>query len=147
MITALLFVIVVCGAVGVFGVHSRTVHTASAGYELSVTYPQSARAGLDVPFEVLARHPGGFGGELTLAISRNYFRMFESQGFFPDADSSTADEHFVYLTFTAPPGEVFTLWYDAYIQPAQQLGKSAQVKLMIDDKVVAQTSLRTWLVP
>lgn len=144
---AVLLIIVICGAVGVFGVRSRTAHTSSNGYDLAVTYPQSARAGLDVPFEVVVRHPGGFGDSLTLAISRDYFRMFESQGFFPDADSSTADDQFVYMTFSAPKGDVFTLWYDTYIQPAQQLGKSAKVDLIIDDKVVAQTSLRTWLVP
>lgn len=148
IVTGVLLVIVVCGAVGVFGVHSRTAHTSSGGYDLSVTYPQSARAGLDVPFEVVVRHAGGFGDSVTLAISRGYFRMFESQGFFPDTDSSTADGQFVYLTFSAPPGDVFTLWYDAYIQPAQQIGKSAEVKLLSNGgKVLAETSLRTWLVP
>jgi hypothetical protein len=147
VITALLFVIVVCGAIGVFGVHSRTAHTSSNGFQMSVTYPQTARSGWDVPFEVVVRHPGGFGDSLTLAISRNYFRMFESQGFFPDADSSTADDQFVYMTFTAPKGDVFTLWYDTYIQPSQQLGKSAEVRLIVNETVVAKTTLRTWLVP
>ena len=145
--TFVLFVIVVCGAIGIFGVHTRTARTSGGGFELSVTYAQSARAGLDVPFEIVVRHPGGFGDQLTLAVSRDYFRMFESQGFFPDIDSSTADDQFVYMTFDAPKGDVFTLWYDAYIQPSEQLGKSADVRLIIDDQVVAQTSLHTWLVP
>ena len=73
--------------------------------------------------------------------------MFETQGFFPDPDSATNDGSFVYLTFTKPRGDDFVLDYDAYIQPAAQVGKSAVVKLLLEDTVVARTDLRTWLVP
>jgi hypothetical protein len=144
---AVLLVIVLAGALGVFGVHSRTTSTRSGGYELSVTYPQTARAGLDVPWRTRVHHAGGFDSAITLAVSTDYWRMFETQGFFPDADSSTNDGHFVYLTFQKPRGTDFVLDYDAYIQPAAQLGKSATVKLIVHGSVVAETTLHTWLVP
>lgn len=135
------------GAVGVFGVHSRTVDAASNGYTLQVTYPQTARAGLDVAWRAHVHHAGGFPGGLTLAVSTDYFRMFETQGFYPDADSSTNDGRFVYFTFTKPPGDDFLLDYDAYIQPGSQIGKSATVKVIIHGTTVVQASLHTWLVP
>jgi hypothetical protein len=143
-----LLVIVVSGAVGVFGVHSRTTSATANGYTLTITYPQSARAGLDVPLRVGVHHPGGINDDLTLAISTDYFRMFESQGIYPDASDATNDGRFVYLTFSKPPGgDDFLVDFDVYIQPGSQLGKSATVKLIIGGHEVAHTAIRTWLVP
>jgi hypothetical protein len=143
----LLLAVVVAGAVGVFGVHSRTALTRSNGYTLEVRYPQTARAGLDVPWRVIVHKPGGFAGPITLAVSTAYFRMFETQGFYPNADSSANDGSFVYFTFDHPHGEDFVMDYDAYIQPSAQLGKSATVRLIVGGTVEASTSIRTWLVP
>jgi hypothetical protein len=143
----ILLVIVVLGAVGVFGVHSRTISARSGGYALTVTYPQVARAGLDVPFRVRVHHPGGFSNSLTIAISSDYFRMFETQGFYPTADSMTNTGRLVTFTFTKPPSETFELEYDAYIQPAAQLGKSATIEVLVHGVAVASTTLHTWLVP
>jgi hypothetical protein len=146
---AILVVIVVLGAVGFFGVHSRTVSSQGAeGYRLTVTYPQVARAGLDVPWRARVQHPGGVSEDVTLAISSAYFRMFETQGFYPDASEVTNDGTFVYFTFTKPPpGQDFLVDYDAYIQPSAQIGKSATVRLIIGGRLVAQTHLHTWLAP
>ena len=93
---SLLLAIVVAGAFGVFGVHSRTVTTHANGYTLEVLYPQTARAGLDVPVRFTVHHPGGFDQGITIAVSTDYFRMFETQGFYPDADRSSNDGQFVY---------------------------------------------------
>jgi hypothetical protein len=50
---------VVAKASGLFGVHSRSTRTTAKGYTLTVTYPQTARAGLDVPWRARVHHPGG----------------------------------------------------------------------------------------
>jgi len=148
VVVAVLALIVIAGALGVFGVHSRTVRTTANGYTLTVTYPQTARAGLDVPWRVHVHHPGGFPAQIVIAVSTDYFRMFETQGFFPDADSVSNDGRFVYFTFDTVPGSSdFSVDYDAYIQPAAQIGKSAIVKLVVGKHIQAQTSLHTWLVP
>jgi hypothetical protein len=54
---------------------------------------------------------------------------------------------FVYLTFTTQPGHDFLVDYDAYIQPAQQIGTSGTVQLIVHGVVEAQQSFRTWLLP
>jgi hypothetical protein len=145
--TGLLLMIVVLGAVGVFGVHSRTVTKSANGYTLSVTYPQVARAGLDVPWRVHVRRAGDLPDQITVAVSADYFRMFETQGFFPDADAATSDGGLVYFTFDTPGGQDFVVDYDAYIQPAAQVGKSATVELIVAGRLVVSVSLHTWLVP
>jgi hypothetical protein len=144
----LLTTVVVLGAFGVFGVHSRTAAGSGGGYTLTVTYPQVARAGLDVPWRARVHRDGGIDTDVTLAVSSAYWRLFETQGFYPDADMATNDGEFVYLQFSKPPpGQDFVLEYDAYIQPAAQLGKSATIKLMIDGREMARVSIHTWLVP
>jgi hypothetical protein len=146
---AVLLAVVILGAVGFFGVHSRTVSAqGDDGYRLTVTYPQVARAGLDVPWRARVHHPGGVNDDVTLAISSGYFGMFETQGFYPDASEVTNDGTFVYFTFDKPPpGQDFLVDYDAYIQPSAQIGKSATVQLIIGGHLVAQTHLHTWLAP
>lgn len=145
----LLFLLVVAGAIGVFGVHARTVRSSgTAGFHLEVTYPRTARAGLDVPWRITVTRDRPLPEQLTLAVSGDYFRMFESQGFYPEADSETRDGSYVYFTFTTAPGSDKFVWdSDTYVQPSAQLGKSATVRVIADGDVVAQTSFRTWLVP
>jgi hypothetical protein len=144
---AVLSIVVLLGAFGLLGVKSRTTDAVASGYTLHVTYPQIARAGLDVPWRAEVRHSGGFGKELTLAISADYFRMFETQGFYPTPDHVGDDGTFVYMTFDNPVGDEFVLDYDAYIQPAAQLGKTATVKVIVAHIVVVQAHLETWLLP
>ena len=143
----MLLIVVVAGVFGILGVHSSTITARENGYALSVTYARTARAGLDVPFRAHIQHPGGLPSSITLAVSTDYFRMFETQGFYPDADSATNDGRFVYLTFTTPSGDEFVMDFDAYIQPAAQLGKSATVELIVHGSTMTTVRLHTWLVP
>jgi hypothetical protein len=144
---AVLFVIVVLGGLGLFGVRSRTVETSSSGYTLRVVYPQVARSGLDVPVRVEVQHAGGFGKALTVAITSDYLRMFETQGWYPTPDHVGSDGQFEYMTFDNPVGDTFVLDYDAYIQPSAQIGKSATVEVIAGHVVVAHADLKTWLLP
>jgi len=143
---ALLLVIVVVGATGWLGVHSRTTTRHAGGYALRVTYPQVARAGLDTPFRVHVTYPSP-PKTITIAITSDYFRMFETQGFYPNPDTQKNDGRFVQFQFDGPPAGGMELEYDAYVQPAAQLGKSATVQVLVDGVVVVQTKIRTWLVP
>ena len=81
------------------GVRRRPGPTATT---CSVTYAAVARAGLDVPLEVMVRHPGGFAEELVLGITADYLDIFETQGFTPDPTEATRDGDTLYLTFAGP---------------------------------------------
>lgn len=143
VITLLLIV----GATGYLGVHSRTVKASANGYSLTVVYPQVARAGLDVPWRATVRHPGGFSSDITLAISSHYFDIFETQGFHPNPSEESATPEFYYLTFSRPPGDTLEVSYDAYIQPGAQLGRHADTAVLVNNVEMVRVDYRTWLVP
>ena len=141
---------VLAGLLGLLGVHTTTTSSASGGWTVSVRHASIARAGLDVPWQVTVRHPGGFGDEVTLAVTGSYFDIFETQGFSPAATEETRDADTWYLTFTAPPGETFVVSYDAYIQPAAQRGQAGTVTVLDggpEAAAVATVDFRTRLLP
>lgn len=144
-----LAVIVVLGATGLFGVRSATTSAAGAGYTMSLTYPRTARAGLDVPWTLIVRHPGGFDKPFTIALSASYFDILEYQDFHPEPSSETGDGTWNYLQFDPPPdhSSTFRLSLDTYVQPASQIGRTATVRLIAHGVQVAQVRFSTFLMP
>ena len=144
---SVLAVIVAVGASGWLGVHAQTVRSATGGYTLSLTYPRVARSGLDIPWELRLTHPGGFKGSIVVAVPSNFFDIIEYQDFHPAPSDETATGNFNYLTFSPPPGDVFTLALDTYIQPASQIGRSGNVVAFVNKLPVAHVHFSTLLIP
>jgi hypothetical protein len=150
LVLVLILVFVLLDGIGVLGEHTGTVTRTADGYTLKLEYPETGRAGLDARWRVHVTHPGGFGKQLTLAVTGDYFDIFETQGFFPDASTETRSGNVLYLTFDAPPGDTFALDYDAYIQPASQQGHSAHLAVLAtgaDSPEVVGVDYTTRLVP
>jgi hypothetical protein len=147
LLVALLAVIVLAGGAGLFGVRSRESSASAAGWTVSVTYAWVARAGLDVPWQVTVHHDGGFAGPVTLAVTADYFDIFESQGLDPEPATETSDGDKLYWTFDPPPGDDLVVDFDAYIQPSSQLGASGEVAVLDGGRPVVSVPFRTWLVP
>ena len=143
----LLLVFVLAGLAGLLGVRVATVSTDSDGWTLSLRHATTARAGLDVPWEVTVTHEGGFGKDVTLAVTGDYFDIFETQGFTPDPSDATRDGDTLFLTFAAPPGDTFVVAYDAYIQPASQVGRDGTLSVMDGGAPVATVDFGTRLLP
>ena len=53
----------------------------------------------------------------------------------------------LYLTFDTPPADTFVLAYDAYIQPASQVGRSGTVAVVEDGRQVGSLDFQTTLLP
>lgn len=140
-------VAVAAGLLSLLGVRSSSVSAHDGGYDVSLRYPSVARAGLDTPWQVTVTHPGGFGKELTLAVTGDYFDIFETQGFHPEPADETRDRDTLYLTFTAPPGDTFVVDFDAYIQPASQQGRSATLSIIDGGARKATVAFDTLLLP
>jgi hypothetical protein len=147
LLVALLTAIVVAGAAGLFGVRSSEATASNAGWTVSVTYAAVARAGLDVPWKVTVHRDGGFTGPVTLAVTADYFDIFESQGLDPEPSSETSDGDRLFWTFDPPPGDQLSVDFDAYIQPSSQLGASGEVAVLNAGVPVVSVPFRTWLVP
>ena len=145
---SLLALVVLLGATGLLGVHAGTATGGSADYRLTVTYPHVARSGLDIPWNLRLVHPGGYSSDITVALSADYYDIFEFQGMHPEPSEETSDGRYVYLTFAPPEsGDVFAVSLDTYVQPASQIGRKADTAVIIDGHTVARVSYKTWLVP
>ena len=144
----LLVLVVVAGATGWLGVRSATVTDSGDGWQLSVEYPMVARAGLDTPWTVTVESAEPIAGEVTVAVTTEWFSLFETQGLSPAPVAETSDDTMTYFVLNPPPsGTTLTLDYDAYVQPAAQLGESAEVWLVVDGERVATVDYRTWVLP
>lgn len=144
----MLWLVVLAGAVGLLGVHSRTVSASGGGVNASLTYAGIARAGWDVPWHLVITKEGGFGsGTVTVAVSQSFFDIYETQGFHPAPASETSDAHYVYLEFAPPPGDTLVVDYDAYIQPTAQLGRHSDLKVITDGQERVSLTWRTFLFP
>ena len=139
--------VVLAGATGLLGVHTSTVDATASGYNVTLDYPRTARAGLDVVWTATVEHEGGFDKDVTLAVTADYFDIYETQGFFPEPDSQTRDGTTLYLTFTRPPGDILRVSYDAYIQPSSQVGRDGTLAVVVDGERVADVDFSTWLAP
>ena len=145
---AAMALVVAAGLTGLLGVHTSEASARHDGYTLTLHYPGVARAGLDTTWQVEVTHPGGFGKELTLAVTGDYFDIFETQGFHPEPSAETSQGDDVWLTFDTPPlGGPFIVDYDAYIQPASQRGSPATISVIVDDAPVVSVDITTVLFP
>jgi len=136
------------GLLGFLGVRSATTSASADGYTLTLEHATVARAGLDVPFSVTVTHGGGFDAPVRIAVTGDYFDIFETQGFTPEPSAQVRDGDLLYLTFDPPDGDTFRWSYDAYIQPSSQRGRSGEVSLMTDSGQVRITiPFRTRLLP
>jgi hypothetical protein len=145
-ITALCLVIL-AASVGLLGGHTSTATAVGDGYRMTLRYPRVERPGIDTVWELTVVHAGGFPGGVTVAVTGDYFDLFETQGFYPTPSSTTRDAKNVYMTFTKPPGDSFVVMFDAYIQPYSVFGKKATVSVMDKGVAVASIHYHTWLVP
>jgi hypothetical protein len=143
----LILAIVVAGLSGLLGVRDGTVSSSGAGYSISLNYPRIARAGLDVPWQVTVTHPGGFDGPVTLAVTGDYFDIFEAQGITPQPSDETQDDSTYYLTFTKPPGDTLVVAWDIYVQPSSQRGRGGTLSVVEDGQPVASVNFTTRLLP
>ncbi len=144
-----LALVVAVGLSTYLGVHTGTASADHGTWGLSLDYPQVARPGLDVRWQATVTHPGGFDQEVTLAISGDYFDIFETQGFHPEPSDETRDGRMLYLTFSAPPGDTFVVDFDTYVQPASQSGRSGTLAVVDNQTLAPLTSVdfRTRVMP
>ena len=82
--------LVLAGLLGLVGVRTAKTSTEREGpWSVTVEHATVARAGLDAQWEVTVTRDGGFGAELVLAVTGDYFDIFETQGFSPEPSDST----------------------------------------------------------
>jgi hypothetical protein len=147
---ALVALVVVAGLFGVFGLRSRTVNADSSDGDVSlqVTYPQVARAGLSVPFEIEVHRRGGFDDDVVLQVSSDYLDLFDRSSVDPEPDQERSTESSVLWQFRQPPTDTFSVSVDMEVQKGKHWGRSGSVAVLdADGRTLARTTFTTWLAP
>jgi hypothetical protein len=142
--------IVAAAAVGLLGVRSHTVSSTTGGYRLDVRYARIARPGLPVPFVITVRSlDGSLPAELALRVTSSYLDVLDENGLDPAPTDTYRDDGDTTWTFSVPGDEdVLVVDFDVRIEPSEQLTRpGAQVALLVDDVVVDEVALRSWILP
>jgi hypothetical protein len=144
---ALVAGVVALALTGLLGSRTATVRAAGGGYRLAVTYPQVARPGLDVRWNVEVTNPAGFGRSLSVAMSEHYFDLFDLNALRPDADSVTSTGGSVVYTWQSPPGTRFVFSLDAYAEYGEHFGLDGFSSVLVAGRPAATVTYHTRWVP
>lgn len=108
------------GALGFYGVRTRTDSASAGGYEVSVHYASVSRPGLATPWSVEVSRPGGFPDGLTLAVMSSYFDAFDENGLDPAPVEETSDGERTFWRFGPSDADTIAVSFDARIEPGVQ---------------------------
>jgi hypothetical protein len=142
-----LFVFVVLGGLGVFGVKTSTASATAGGYRLTVIYPHVVRPGLAIGWEARVTHPGGFDGPVELATTLGYFSLFDFNNLQSLPDSVTNRGELTVWRFAAPPGDTLIVSMDARLAPAVQKGGSTTTSVLVKGVPVVSVRYETRVMP
>lgn len=112
--------------VDIWGVDDeRRMATSATGAELTVRFPSVTRPALASPFEIVVERPGGFDGDVEIAIDVDYLELWDLNGIYPSPAGERSDGDRIIWTFDAPDGDRFLVSYDARIEPGVQMEERA----------------------
>ena len=137
------------GALGFYGVRTRTATATGGGYELSVTYGSVSRPGLATPWSFEVRRAGGFPEGLTVAATSSYFDAFDENGFSPTPVEETVDGDLTVWRFGPTRSENLSVSFDARIEPGVQLTtvKGELYVLGPGDEPAVTVAFKTFVMP
>jgi len=138
------------GALGFYGVRTRTASATGGGYALEVRYASVSRPGLATPWSFEVRRPGGFPDGLTVAVTSRYFDAFDENGLGPAPVEETTDGERTIWRFGPSAGDVLAVSFDARIEPGVQLtGLKGEVEVLdgAAGPPAVTVAFRTWVMP
>lgn len=145
---AVLFAVVLAGAVGLLGLRTDTVTASGGSYDLEVEHATITRAGQPAPLHLRVTHPGGFDGPVRIALCDDWFDDVDFQSWYPMPAAETGSASQLVYEFDPPPGETLEVSLDARTAPGQ-LGEIArcEIAVLVQDQPVVSAEFRTWRLP
>ncbi len=147
---AVLMLISVADGVDLFdawGVDDARSRASGGGYELTVRHPRVTRAALASPFDIEIRRDGGFDGPVTVAVDRDYLRLWDINYIHPTPAAEIGEGEWVHWQFDPPGGDVLKVSLDARIEPAVQSGTTGRVAVLDGGVPVVEVTLPTRVMP
>jgi hypothetical protein len=147
---SLVGLVVLAAAIGLLGVRTSVVSTASDGYRLDVLRAVVTRAGLATPFrvEVTTQDGSALPDQVTLVVDADYLASFDFNGLQPTPTETFSRGNSTSWTFDIPPGQYsLRVDMDARLEPAVQWARGGSVELIIEGQNVASADFTTWVMP
>lgn len=138
---------VAAGALGVFGIRTRTATASGSGYDMRLDYPWTDRAGQPIHWVLTLHHEGGFAHPIDIGITQTYLDLLDLNAINPQPSSSRTAGHSVIWTFDPPDGDTLRVQIDALVQLNAHLGADADVFVLEDHSHVVSVHYRTWVAP
>jgi len=139
--------IVLCGAIGLFGIRTKTVSAAAGPYTMTLQYPWTDRLDQPAHWLLTVRREGGFSGPVDIAITQSYLDILDVNGLQPDPSSTSNSGPFVVWTFDPPDGDTLRVLLDANIGLNTHFGAAAEVAVLEHGVPVVSVHYRTWVAP
>jgi hypothetical protein len=139
--------LVAAGALNLLGVRTATSTAAEDGVALTVTFARITRSGLETPWTVEVRSPGGFAGPVTISTSARYFERFDFNQWYPEPSATVARGDLVELTFDPPDGDVLTVRFDGRASPTLGLVADGETAVSSEGLPDLSVSYRTVVMP
>jgi hypothetical protein len=146
---AVVVLIVAAAMLGFFGLRLGNVAARDGNLEVDVRYARVTRAGLPTPFtiDVATRDGTALPDRVEVALSSDYFALFDENGLDPEPVESDADAESTYFTFEPTGGHsTLAIDFDARAQTDVHRGKRAQVTVRAGDDE-ATVDFRTRVAP
>ena len=99
-----------------------------------------------MPWTLTIERAGGFDGPVVVATTSSYLRSLDSNGVWPEPDSSTSSGDEVVWTFEAPAGEALVVTVDARVEPGVQWRRTASTRVEAGE-ATADVDYTTWIMP
>lgn len=125
----------------------RSIAASEQGYSLSVSFPAVTRPGLAASWSLEVEHSGGWSEPVVLAVTRDYFDIFDIDTMIPSPSATRVDGDRVILEFDPPEGDSLTVQLDGRVEPGIQASPEATTAIQTAVGAVAEVRYRTWLVP
>lgn len=148
--TVAVIVLLALGLAGIFGVRTTTATASAGGYELEVSYPRVTRPGLASVFDIHVSTDDGspLAAPVTVAVSRDYLRLYDQNTIDPLPASETATEDAVVWDFDPPPeGSTLGIQLDLSVEPGVQWGRDGFVRILDQDRTIVESTFHTWVTP
>lgn len=144
---AALFALLALGLAGAFDPNEDDVTAAGGGVELTVSYPERVRAGLEATMEIGVSRPGGFDGPVEISLTRDWLGLFDLGSVEPAPSSETGDDERLIWSFEPPPGERLEATVNLTLRPAVRRGETARVTVLDGEAELAAAEFETGVVP
>ena len=139
--------VVLAGAIGLFGIRTRTVTASGGGYTMTLQYPATDRSDEPAHWVLSVQRNGGFSGPVQIGVTQSYLDLLDMNAIEPEPSASENVGGFVVWTFDPPEGDVLRVLLDANIQLNAHFGAGAQVAVFDHGVPAVHVNYRTWVAP